>query len=186
MGRAVLGVRIGKFGNRHTGTVEKGADVSKLLWILGQAIDFLRTPDTATNMSPAQMMAQTINRAPPQLKHGSLQFFGEWFGRPGDNNHSIVAAEANENRLRLTFDDDETLDVWDPKELELESDQLFVIRSASRVRWEWCSYGEPKTPDNRHYIEYRNDDNAIQRRADRPASVGPASANPHQPAVTIN
>lgn len=130
-------------------------------------------------------MARTINRASRRSKSGSLQFFGEWFGRPWDNNHSIVAAEANGNRLRLTFDDDETLDVWDPEELELESDQPFVIRSASRARWEWFSYGEPKTPDNRHYIEYRNG-NAIQRRADRPASVGPATASPHQPAVTIN
>ena len=159
--------------------------MGKLRGIVGRAIDFLRNSDTTANMSPAQKMAQTINRALPRL-HGSLQFFGEWFGRPGDNNHSIVAAEANEICLRLTFDDDETLDVWDPKELELESDQPFVIRSASRVRWEWFSYGESKTPDNRHYIEYRNGDNAIQRRADRPASVGPATANPHHPAVTIN
>ena len=137
-------------------------------------------------MSPAQDMAQTIGRALPRLKHGSLQLFGEWFGRPRDNNHSIVAAEADEDRLRLTFDDDETLDVWDPNELELESGRLFVIRSATRVRWEWFDYGEPKTPDNRHYIEYQNGGNAIHRRADRPSSVGPATANPRQPAVTIN
>ncbi|HEV2754977.1 MAG TPA: hypothetical protein VG318_04295 [Actinomycetota bacterium] len=160
--------------------------MGKLRGIVGRAISFLRNSGTAENMSPAQKMAQTINGAPPRLKRGSLQFFGEWFGRPGDNNHSIVAAEADENRLRLTFDDDETLDVWDPKELELQSDQLFVIRSASRVRWEWFHYGESKTPDNRHFIEYRYGDNAIQRRADRPASVGPATANPHRPAVTIN
>jgi hypothetical protein len=136
-------------------------------------------------MSPAQQMAQTITRALPRLKHGSLKFFGEWFGRPWDNNHSIVAAQADENLLRLTFDDDETLDVWDPTELELESN-LFVIRSASRVRWEWFAYGEPKTPDSRHYVEYRNGGSAIQRRADRPSSVGPAAADPHQAAVTIN
>ena len=160
--------------------------MGKLRGIVGRAIDVLRNSGTAANMSPAQTMAQTIDRALPRLKRGSLQFFGEWFGRPWDNNHSIVAAQANENRLRLTFDDDETLDVWDPKELELESDQLFVIRSASRVRWEWFYYGESKTPENRHFIEYGNGDNAIQRRADRPASVGPATANPHQPAVTIN
>ena len=159
--------------------------MGKLRAIVGRAIDFLLS-DPDANLSLAQKMAQTIDRARPRLKRGSLQFFGEWFGRPWDNSHSIVAAKGNENCLRLTFDDDETLDVWDPTELELESDHLFVIRSASRVRWEWFSYGEPKTPDNRHYIEYRNGDNAIQRHADRPASVGPATANPHQPAVTIN
>ena len=159
--------------------------MGKLGGILGRAFDFLRDPGTAANMSPAQKMARAIKRALPRL-HGSLQFFGEWSGRPGDNNHSMVAAEADENRLRLTFDDDETLSVWDPKELELGSDQVFVIRSATRVRWEWFAYGEPKTPDNRHYIEYRPGDDAIHRRADRPASVGPATANPHQPAVTIN
>lgn len=161
--------------------------MGKLRGIVDRAIKFLVKPDTTANMSPAQEMAQTINRAPPRLKHGSLQFFGEWFGRPGDNNHSIAAAAADENRLLLIFDGDETLVVWDPEELELESDQLLVIRSASRVRWEWFSYGEPKTPENWHYIEYRkNGDRAIQRRADRPASVGPAAASPHQPAVAIN
>lgn len=185
MERAVLGIGIGTFGNGAR-TSFKGAEVGKRRGILGRAIEFLRNSDTAANMSPAQKMAQTLNRALPRLKHGSLQLFGEWFGRPWDNNHSIVAVEADENRLRLTFDDDETLDVWDPEELELESDQLFVIRSASRVRWEWFSYGEPKTPDNRHYVEYRNGESAIQRRADRPASVGPATANPRRPAVTIN
>lgn len=159
--------------------------MGKLGGILGRAIDVLRNSDTAANMSPAEKMAQTIDRALPRL-HGSLQIFGEWFGRPWDNNHSMVAAEADENHLRLTFDDDETLDVWDPKGLELASDPRFVIRSASRVRWEWFDYGEPKTPDNRHYIEYRNGGTAIHRRADRPASVGPAAASPRQPAVTIN
>ena len=160
--------------------------MGKLRGIVDRAIKFLVLPDATANMTPAQEMAHTIKRAPSRLKHGSLQFFGEWFGRPGDDNHSIVAAEANENRLRLTFDEGETLDVWDPEELELGSDQVLVIRSASRVRWEWCSYGEPKTPDNWHYIEYRNGGTAIQRRADRPSSVGPAAANPHQPAVTIS
>ncbi len=185
MGRTVLGVGVGKIVTGTRPSFNKGAEVAKLGGILGRAVDFLRNSDTAANMSPAEKMAQAISRA-RRLKRGSLQFFGEWFGRPWDNNHSIVAAEAKENHLRLTFDDDETLDVWDPNELELESDELFLIRSASRVRWEWFSYGEPKTPDNRHYIEYRNGENAIQRRADRPASVGPATANPHQPAVTIN
>lgn len=160
--------------------------MGKLRGIVDRAIKFLVKPDTAADMSPAQEMAQTMNRALPRL-HGSLQFFGEWFGRPWDNNHSIVAAEADENRLRLTFDEGETLDVWDPKGLELESDRLFVIRSASRVRWEWFDYGGSKTPDNRHYIEYRDaGGNAIHRRADRPSSVGPATADPHQPAVTMN
>lgn len=160
--------------------------MGKLRGILDRATKFLVKPDTTANMSPAQEMARRIDRALPRLKSGSLQFFGEWFGRPGDNNHSVVAAAADENRLLLMFDGDETLVVWDPEELELESAQLFVIRSASRVRWEWFSYGEPKTADNQHYIEYRNGGNAIHRRADRPASVGPAAANPHQPAVTIN
>lgn len=159
--------------------------MGELRGILGRAIDFLLGSDAPANGSPAPEMVRAIKGALPRL-HGSLQFFGEWFGRPWDNNHSMVAAEANENRLRLTFDDDETLDVWDPTGLDLGSDHVLVIRSATRVRWEWFDYGGPKTPENRHYIEYRRVDNAIQRRADRPASVGPAAANPHQPAVTIN
>ena len=135
----------------------------------------------------AEEMAGAINGALPNVKKGTLRFFGDWFGRQMDNIHSIVAAEADESRLCLTFNEDETLDIWDPENLDLEPDVLFVIRSASRVRWEWFYYGRPKTPDNRYFIEYRRVDNAIHRDTDRPASMdSPPTVDPRAPAVTIN
>ena len=131
-------------------------------------------------------MAAAINAAPPDVKKGTLRFFGDWFGRPMDNIHSIVAAEADESRLRLTFNEDETLDIWGPENLDLESDVLFAIGSASRVRWEWFSYGGPKTPDSRYFIEYRHADNAIHRDTDRPSSMdSPPTVDQREPAVTI-
>lgn len=37
-------------------------------------------------------------------KDGTLRFFGEWFGRPGDNFHRPISAEISENVLVILFD----------------------------------------------------------------------------------
>jgi hypothetical protein len=79
--------------------------------------------------------------------------YGEWFGQPYDNFHTLVEVEAAGDELRLRFDEGETLSVWDPREVVLSSD-VFRIGGASRVRWEWFSYGRPQTPENLHTIEY--------------------------------
>lgn len=93
---------------------------------------------------------------------GSLQFFGEWFGRGGQQsldscrrNPSLIdghrwlvwIGSGGSHRdwpIRAARNGVVAIPVL--KELELESDQLFEIRSASRVRWEWFHYGESKTP----------------------------------------
>lgn len=87
-------------------------------------------------------------------KSGSLSVFGDSFGRPGDNNHSIIGAEVEPGNCALVlFDEHETLRVWDPD--GIHGGNEFRVERASRVRWEWYSYGDPRTPENLYYIEHR-------------------------------
>ena len=56
-------------------------------------------------------------------------------------------AEAINNRLCITLSEDEKLTVWDPAECEINR-TVFTIGKASRVLWEWFSYGKAKEPEN--------------------------------------
>ena len=89
----------------------------------------------------------------PSVKIGTLRFWGEWFGRPYENWHQIIGADAEDDVLRLLFNEGETLTIWAPASLELER-QVFRIAEADHVRWEWHSYGHPKTPENRFFMDF--------------------------------
>ena len=84
---------------------------------------------------------------------GTLRVFGDWFGKPMDNVHSVKSFEEKDNYIRLVFDDDESLEVWDGRGIKITQDKL-TINKASRVRWEWFCYGKPKTAENRFFIEH--------------------------------
>jgi hypothetical protein len=102
-----------------------------------------------------------IKRFPNRLVHfsgyrgtqsqvGSLRFWGEWFGRPYDNCHTLVSCRAEEDVLRLSFDQGETLSTWSPTGLTLDKS----TSDADRVRWEWFSYGKAKTPENLYNLYF--------------------------------
>jgi hypothetical protein len=116
-------------------------------------------------MSEATEIAERIASALPDLKRGTLRMFGDWFGRPWDNLHTIVAAEAEENCLILHFDEGETLRVWEPGGDEADA-SLFRIWRASRVLWQWYAYGRPHLPQHRYFIEYVREDSAISVASD--------------------
>jgi hypothetical protein len=59
-------------------------------------------------------MASRIQQALPDLAHGTLRFFGDWFGKPWDNDHQVVHAGSTVDTLVLRFDGDETLTAWNP------------------------------------------------------------------------
>jgi hypothetical protein len=96
---------------------------------------------------------------------GTLSFYGESFGRPGDNIHTIVAARSEPEgygqaeRLVLTFDQGETLTVSDPQGLEVGA--TFAIASATRVTWRWFYYGRDPLPENLYTIDYRLESGGI-------------------------
>ncbi len=104
-------------------------------------------------MSEAAQIARSIERQIASLPCGSLAFFGDIFGGRIDNIHRFVAAHVEDsNSLVIDFDGAETLRVWDPESAEI-SPTTFLIQRASRVRWEWFSYGRPLTPENLRVIE---------------------------------
>lgn len=87
-------------------------------------------------MNETQKIADRIRQALPNVKSGTLRFWGEWFGKPYDNWHQLVRCEAEQNLLRLAFNENETLSVWAPSGLEVNL-STFRISTADRVRWEW-------------------------------------------------
>jgi hypothetical protein len=106
-------------------------------------------------MTNASEMATDIARLLTELKKGSLVVFGDIFGGRIDNIHSVVSAEsfADPERLLITFDEGETLEILEPSGSEF-GPTVFRISRATRVRWEWFYYGRPQTPENRFFIEH--------------------------------
>lgn len=101
----------------------------------------------ASSSTEAAEIAAHIQRLLPDVHSGTLCFWGVWFGRPHDNFHSIVGAEADSDCLVLHFNDEETLRVWQPGAWRIDAHE-FVIHSASRVLWQWYWYGRPHAPGN--------------------------------------
>jgi len=104
-------------------------------------------------MDEVQRIADRLRREIPQAPRGTLRFWGEWFGRPHDNIHTLISCRAEKNLLQLEFDQGESLFVWSPDGLTI-SEQRFRISDAARVRWEWFYYGRPQTPENRYFQDF--------------------------------
>lgn len=115
---------------------------------------------------------------------GSLCVFGDWFGRPMDNWHQLIRHEAGPGYIKLSFNEGETLEVWQPKGLRMEG-KAFIIQTAARVRWEWFYYGRPKLPENRFVIEHAVTDRGVQATSN--ADWAPRNFHPSlsEPAVSI-
>jgi len=94
------------------------------------------------------------------FKGGSLRIFGDWFGRPYDNVHIPKTFSFINDILTITFDDDETLIIWNPSHVQIQ-ERMFKVGEASKVRWEWFYYGRPKTQENRFFLEYAKDQSGI-------------------------
>ena len=89
----------------------------------------------------------------PSVRSGSLCIFECWFGRPMDNHHQIQSATFDGEVLKLAFDEEETLEIWNPSELAIHRTSL-KIYYASKVKWSWYYYGKPIQPDNLFFKEY--------------------------------
>lgn len=116
--------------------------------------------------------------------NGSLCVFGDWFGRPMDNWHQVVSHEEKEGYVRLTFNEGETLEVWEPAGLRMEG-KSFIIQQASRVRWEWFYYGRPKLPENRFSIEHVVSGQKIEATTNVQWALGRFEPSRAHPAVSI-
>jgi len=133
--------------------------------------------------SPSEVAAH-IQQLLPHVHSGTLRYWGVWFGRPHDNQHSIVRAEADGDCLTLHFNEEETLRVWHPSGCEIDTQQ-FIIRAASRVLWQWYWYGRPHTPGNLMSEELVRDGATVSFQSTLP---GQHTQTPsiHEPAVQIH
>ena len=104
-------------------------------------------------MNNPESIAIKIRKKVGKLKSGSLQFYGDWFGKPMDNFHTIIDADSNEDIINIYFDEGERLIVYSPSDVSIGHD-IFQIKKADKIRWEWYSYGQDKTEDNKYYLEY--------------------------------
>ena len=98
-------------------------------------------------MISLKSIAEKFTRHEIQLKSGTLRFSGQWFGRPMDNYHRITENRFDEvtNVLEIDFDAGEKLLIWNPVNYSI-SEQEFTITEATKVRWEWCHYGDTQKP----------------------------------------
>jgi hypothetical protein len=111
-------------------------------------------------MDSASDIATAILALPQRNRSGTLRMFGDWFGRPMDNVHNVVGAESDGNKLVLSFNNSETLTVWNPTGYSTVG-YTIRIADADRVRWEWYYYGRDHTPDNLFFHDYAKQDGKI-------------------------
>jgi hypothetical protein len=135
-------------------------------------------------LDSAAEIAAHIQRLVPRVHSGTLRFWGVWFGRPYDNEHSIVRANAAGDCLELHFNDEETLRIWHPSNWQIDSKQ-FMIFAATRVLWQWYWYGRPHAPSNLMSDDFVRDGLSVRFESTFP---GQRHETPtlHQPAVQIH
>ena len=135
-------------------------------------------------MQNAESLAAEVQARLPNVKKGSLQFWGIWFGRPYDNYHVIRAARAEGDCLVLDFEDQDRLLVWHPRAAKI-SDVEFSVFNASRVRWEWYYAGRPATPGNLMVWDFEFNEGDVKLVSTFPEQFL-QKPNPHAAAVIIH
>ena len=104
-------------------------------------------------MNEAERLARLIGEQPRPV-HGSLRVFGDWFGKPYDNDHTVARAAAEGDQLTIGFDQGETLVVWQPRGGSIDATGGLRISRATRVRFEHPYHGRPQVPENRYFTEH--------------------------------
>jgi hypothetical protein len=135
-------------------------------------------------MNEAEKICDEIQKVLPNIKPGSLRFWGLWFGKPYDNVHRMVAAEHDGDLLRLRFDGDELLTIWSPAGLEWNSSE-FRISDAERVLWQWFYYGRPRTDANHFFLDLVRMPESIVASTNANRYSAPMKTNPDLPAAEL-
>jgi hypothetical protein len=118
----------------------------------------------------AAKIAQSIENQIGHLHSGTLRIFGDWFGRPMDNLHTIISARSERDIVIVLFDLGEELQVWDPEGFDISA-SAFRIDQATRVVWKWFSYGSNQRPEDLHIRDYDWDQTGILRSEDGGVSI---------------
>lgn len=114
------------------------------------------------------------------IEKGSIQLWGEWFGRPYDIVHTIESVKWSSTEIVIHFDKGETLYITDPVEIINEKNQL-IIGDASKVLFVWYEYGKEQTYDNLYVRQYiKNNDGKILRAKGKRRDIGSSDGYPFQ------
>jgi hypothetical protein len=119
-----------------------------------------KVPADAGRGDAAAIVAALTPHLPLPL--GSLCVWGDWFGKPLDNQHIAVAARDDGDEVIVEFHRGEVLKVRAARDWTFDlnapiRESRFIIRRADRVEWGWFYYGRPQLPENwfeeRHWQE---------------------------------
>lgn len=91
---------------------------------------------------------------------GSLCFYGDWFGRPGDNFHRIKHYSYQDDVLEIVFEEWERLIVFEPLGI-INTEKEFSINQSKMVKWSWYSYGSSQKEMNK--ISYELTDGRVHK-----------------------
>lgn len=86
-------------------------------------------------------------------KKGTLRFWGDWFGRPYDNYHTVIKSELTKDRCVLYFDCGGICVITHPLDI-VSTPQEFYIKYAHQIQWRWNLYGEEKSTQNERMLTY--------------------------------
>lgn len=94
------------------------------------------------------------------VRNGSIRFWGEWFGRPFDNYHTVIETcwTKDNDVLVIKFDQGEVAMIYNPKNI-VSSEQEFSVKDASLITFEWFYYGREHILENLNHLEYRSINN---------------------------
>lgn len=105
---------------------------------------YLEALHEASNIVKSILRPNTRNMDSDSLKikkqGGSLCFYGDWFGRPGDNFHRIKHYFYQDDVLEIVFDEWERLMVFEPLGIT-NTEKEFSISQSRMVKWSWYPYG---------------------------------------------
>lgn len=113
------------------------------------------TKDSETKRRSPEEIVRLLKNNNNLFQGGSFRIFGDWFGKPHDNNHQIVSADFDDqlNKLTLNFKEGEKLEIYNPRHI-FEASTFLKIVQADRIKLTWFYYGKTQTPEHQYFIDY--------------------------------
>lgn len=125
---------------------------------------YLEALHEASNIIKSILRPKTENKGSSSFEikkqGGSLCFYGDWFGRPGDNFHRIKQYSYQDDVLEIVFDEWERLIVFEPLGIT-NTEKEFSINQSKMVNWSWYSYGSSEKEMNK--ISYELTDGRVHK-----------------------
>ncbi len=121
------------------------------------------TQDSRTKRRSPEEIVQLLENNGNLFQGGSFRIFGDWFGKPYDNNHRIDSADFDSKSkiLTLKFKDGEKLEIYNPSHI-FEASTFLKILKADRIRLTWFYYGKTQSTANKYFLDYSLQDKKIK------------------------